>query len=525
MGFFSKLFGRKTQKASSSNANTSGKPASGSSAPAGEPLYIYDSGLYPADAHSSDPFLRAKAYERGSGVEMDKAKAAGLYREAMNQGDRRAKHNLALMYLHQEGGLTDIATGVRMLQELADEGEEFSIIMLAKCYLDGEGVEKDTGKGLELLQILSDKGSGSASYAIGSYYNNDCHEFEKGRRYLDKAAEQGFTLAASILEQVYDQGMGVEKDAEKAWFYLKRAAELGDARCQFKYGVFCRDDITEAMEWMMKSADQKYPPALLMVGREYLNPGSHLFSNPRHFFIGVGMLREAAAAGIDEAKKFLAHYGLEQELSSDDRIAMWNNVLKNADDETANNAFQQMLECCDIGDPAALCIIGMYYYDGTFGNPDKERGLQLIKKACDSDYPYALNLMGLILNKEGKYDESFPYYKRSAELGDMHGLHNLANAYFYARGVEQDDQKALSLWQESAQKGNPDTIYTIGNMYLQGTFMEKDIQKAIQYFTITAGKECSSQGLAMKKLVEVYRLIGDEQMANEWETRLHELES
>ena len=112
--------------------------------------------------------------------------------------------------------------------------------------------------------------------------------------------------------------------------------------------------------------------------------------------------------------------------------------------------------------------MGVGYYYGTFVEQDKETGMMLLKKACDSDCTDALNTIGMILNEEKRYDESFPYNKRSAEKGDMYGLHNLGNAYFYARGVERDVKKAFDLWTEAGDKGNPDSHFTIGNIFFRG---------------------------------------------------------
>ena len=102
----------------------------------------------------------------------------------------------------------------------------------------------------------------------------------------------------------------------------------------------------------------------------------------------------------------------------------------------------------------------------------------------------------------------------------MHGLHNLGNAYFYARGVERDVKKAFDLWIEAAEKGNPDSYYTIGNIYYYGEYIEQDIPEAIKCFTHAANQACTTQELAIKRLIEIYRLLGDEVKANEWERNL-----
>ena len=478
----------------------------------------------PADANSSDLFEQAKAYDLGIGVKEDKHKAASLYREAMNQGDKRAKHNLAMLLLSGEEGLSNKPSGIQMLQELADEGEAASIYNLGLCYMNGNGVTQDIEKGLELYHTASNMGLGVATYSIAAYYNNECHDIEKGIEYTEKAAEQGIALAASILEQIYEEGLGVEKDMDKAMTYLKRAAELGDAQCQLKYGMLLsRSDRIQGIEWMIKSANQNNPVALFIVGREYLDSDSHLFVEPQHFNIGVQMLREAAGMGVKDASDFLAHFGLEREQSLDERTAWFYKILDNADRDSTQLAFQQLYECSEIGDPIAQCMMGIGYYYGSFVEQDKEKGMMLLKKACDCDSVDALNTIGVILNGEERYEESFPYHKRSAEKGDMYGLHNLGNAYFYARGVERDVKKAYSLWSEAAEKGNPDSHYTLGNIFFRGEYVEQNIPFAIKGYTYAASHPCTTQRMAMEQLVKAYQMIGNDKEADEWKAKLNEI--
>ena len=129
-----------------------------------------------ADVNSSDLFEQAKAYDLGIGVEEDKHKAASLYREAMNQGDKRAKHNLAMLLVTEEGDLSDKPTGIQMLQELANEGETYSILSLGGCYMNGQGVKQDIDRGLELYHTASNMGLGIATYSIAAYHFNECHD-------------------------------------------------------------------------------------------------------------------------------------------------------------------------------------------------------------------------------------------------------------------------------------------------------------------------------------------------------------
>ena len=99
-------------------------------------------------------------------------------------------------------------------------------------------------------------------------------------------------------------------------------------------------------------------------------------------------------------------------------------------------------------------------------------------------------------------------------MGDHHAIHNLGNAYFYARGMEQDVEKGIQLWMKAASMGNPESMCTIGTCYLRGEILKQDINKAIEYLTRSAEL---GNTLAMQRLAEVYHLAGDHQKAQYWE--------
>ena len=78
------------------------------------------------------------------------------------------------------------------------------------------------------------------------------------------AAQFGNQQAAILLGDCYAQGNGLKKDADAAEGYYQRAAVSGNNEAQYKLGVlfYKRRKYIQAKEWLQKSADAGYAPAI-----------------------------------------------------------------------------------------------------------------------------------------------------------------------------------------------------------------------------------------------------------------------
>ena len=140
--------------------------------------------------------------------------------------------------------------------------------------------------------------------------------------------------------------------------------------------------------------------------------------------------------------------------------------------------------------------------------------LKLLLESANMGLVDAISIIGFLLNREKRYEEANAYFKKAAEMGDHHAIHNLGNAYIYARGMEQDVEKGILLWMKAASMGNPESMCAIGTCYLRGEVFKQNTNKAIEYLTRSAEL---GNTLAMQRLVEVYHLAGDHQKAQYWE--------
>lgn len=87
-------------------------------------------------------------------------------------------------------------------------------------------------------------------------------------------AEKGYPLAECQIGYFYLEGLGVQKDLEKAFYWTERASNHGDRDAQYNLGCFYEDgigvgrDLEKAKIWY-KSAAQQGQDLAIEKCREY----------------------------------------------------------------------------------------------------------------------------------------------------------------------------------------------------------------------------------------------------------------
>jgi len=103
----------------------------------------------------------------GAGVEVDKAKAMRLYRQAWKQSrETVAATNIAILYREQ----AKLTAMFGWWKRAADAGDGSAYLEMAKCYLEGHGVKKDIQSALRCL---------SAAVASEDIFAEDQEEAER----------------------------------------------------------------------------------------------------------------------------------------------------------------------------------------------------------------------------------------------------------------------------------------------------------------------------------------------------------
>lgn len=174
-----------------------------------------------------------------------------------------------------------------------------AIVMVAQMYLDGKGTAKDQKKAIDYLHKAAQLGSTEAMTKLGKLYyasgfvNRTClgRDYQKAHAWFVKAGKNADALDA--LGHMYKEGLGVEKNEQLAhkyfdeWISLYASkAQAGDKEAQFQLGNFYLDGLHHssneelALQWLEKSAEQDYIPALEILAPIYLYGGEKIQAMP-----------------------------------------------------------------------------------------------------------------------------------------------------------------------------------------------------------------------------------------------------
>ncbi|MDO4332707.1 MAG: tetratricopeptide repeat protein [Eubacteriales bacterium] len=257
----------------------------------------------------------ATACLAGRGVAKDEEKGRALLLQAAEAGSVHAWCNLGLYYRDGKFGFPqDASKAADCLRKASDLGDGVASYALGKLYQKGNGVEQDEEKALEYYQrayaAKDNWGAYSCAWIYRDRYNetNDPSDREKMLEYYVMSAEKGLGYACVELGSIYLHGdLGVEKDTDRAFYFLeraawkditsaqsdiagmyyyeiygkqnfeaafywsRRAAKAGDMAAQYLYGCLCGTswvlvgDEDEAWKWIEASALQGYAPAVEMM--------------------------------------------------------------------------------------------------------------------------------------------------------------------------------------------------------------------------------------------------------------------
>lgn len=170
----------------------------------------------------------------GDRVQQDYAEAAKLYRLAAEQGLPLAQHNLAWLYHSGEGVSKDIQMALRLYRRAADAGQVNSQCNLGCLLLNGIGVQQDEREAVRYYRLAAAQGHAGALYNLAQCYElgrgiTSKNEWEAARLYRE-AADKGAVLAFHAAAEAYANGLGGEKDEQKAAHFLRLVSAHGNER-------------------------------------------------------------------------------------------------------------------------------------------------------------------------------------------------------------------------------------------------------------------------------------------------------
>lgn len=163
----------------------------------------------------------ANLYMKGDGVPQDLAYATELYTKAAELGDEVAQYNLGRAYRDGRGVEKNPQMARKWLEKSLAQGYADANLPLAKILLEDTG-NKNILEAQQLIKNIPVEEQDSPSYfsLMGDYYSalgkSSPENYQLAYQWYTKAADQGSGYAQFMLAELLRQGLGIEKNIDKA---------------------------------------------------------------------------------------------------------------------------------------------------------------------------------------------------------------------------------------------------------------------------------------------------------------------
>ena len=138
-------------------------------------------------------------HEIGAGVAQDNGKAFELYRQGALKGDAEAQSNYGRFLSQGIATKTNEVAGAFWAYKAAEQKNPSGMFNLAMCYVLGSGVKQDVAYGIRLAHLAAESGCVNAQLYVGLMYEDK--DNEKAEFWLKAAAENGNAQAAEALKK------------------------------------------------------------------------------------------------------------------------------------------------------------------------------------------------------------------------------------------------------------------------------------------------------------------------------------
>ncbi|MBI3884611.1 MAG: sel1 repeat family protein [Opitutae bacterium] len=416
------------------------------------------------------------------------------YRLAAAKGHAGAQLEFGLLLRDGRGTTADPEEAFSWLLKSAGQGERYAMTLVAGSYVEGEMVKKNLVQALRWYRSAAEKGDANAAFEAGAMLadgRGTKRDPLEAAKWLAVAARAGIaeahgklaTLAAADpqlsaklaaqapaetkrllaratageapaqfeLAQLYAAGAGGllrDRAAQVQW--LQKAAAQGLAPAQnalglaYEQGEGIAASPEQAFVWLKKSADQRFPAALLNLSRYYLDG------------------REAPRKNRDEAARLMRHAA---ELGSVEAMVELGNLHRHGGHPPKSDAITWFVRAAQAGDVDAMLLAGYAFEEDA---DDLPSALKWYRAAAEKD------------NSEAR--------DRAAAVEQQ-----LAERAFAARLPANVAAEKRALFAQ-ALRGDADAQRQVGEAYRSGSGVPEDIVLAQQWFA-----KAGAQGQAEAK--------------------------
>ncbi len=234
-----------------------------------------------SDNSAEAMYQQGMAYRRGQDLELDFQAARRLFRRAAEMNHAQAQYEYGMMLERGLGGEQNQSKGFRWIDHAARSGCAEARLQMGKRYFTGDGLEKNPRRAEQYLHGIAEAGLAEAQTVLGLLYRDSeppLADPVRAAEWLTRAVGQRYPAAFFPLSDLYERGVGVERDLKKADELLRQAADFGEPQAQLKiaryyltgaFGHVFTQDYRQALDWFKRAASHGVAEAEYEVGLRY----------------------------------------------------------------------------------------------------------------------------------------------------------------------------------------------------------------------------------------------------------------
>lgn len=296
------------------------------------------------------------------------------------------------------------------------------------------------------------------------YYMKLEGESSDAARCFLKAAKAGHVEAQLFLSKLYSLGIGVKKDNEIAYYWLKQAASSNGINELDRVGNRAYNDgkYREAYEFYKKIVD------LYLDEFKKDSPYHHGDSNPViNAICKIGMMYENGNLGAIDYLNAKEWYKLAKDLGHPELLKK---LLDKTKAETSKSIAEDMPELLSNEEKYELA---KRYLQGNGLPVSYEKAFLLLKECSESkNYLAMKDLAFCYLNGNGcvfDYKKAYELFEIVANMtGDAQAIFEEALMLEVGRGIKKDYTRAIMMFVEAASKDNAESVKHLAFLYKYG---------------------------------------------------------
>lgn len=256
----------------------------------------------------------------------------------------------------------------------------------------------------------------------------------------------------------------------------QKAATEDDATAQhclyhcYMNGIGVDIDENKAIQWLIRSAENGHPSALVDLGAIYLY-GDIVVRNEKRAF---ECFQRAA-----EEKDAKGYYNLG---------VCFNNGF--GCDKDSERALKNFKKAAELGDVHARYVLGCIHADKDSSIYSPTLAFECFNLGASKQHPGAEFELGKCYSEgigvEIDKQAAFHWIRRAARHDYSHAQGHTALCYLFGEGVEKDFNMAFQWARRSAAFGSPVGMFALGLCYEKGYGVEVDLEEAKKHYELAA---------------------------------------